>query len=541
MPGPPPSILDYLSAKDRDRLQAASEAAKVDRNAPALPKTAEIAVDVPFTDPATASAALRGFMPFGDDLVKQERYRRYLTSQADPSAGAAMKFTPLVGQSAEQLNRELADFAKSAGIFRPMSTAMASRFTSASSASAASEIAQPAPGLHVPAPKPPEEAKTQEEESARSEEEKLTPAQQAVRMGLFGPLTRTVFEWYPVRLLCKRFNVPDPHPDKAAGTSGDAEADGPDAFAGFGPQGAQGGRGKPPSGRVNSQWEASKRQMEHLAASRAWERPGGGGPATPARASSSPAGTPGPGGAATEGSPAPARRDAAPPSLANVGLGDDEEQGRDTLTYVKPPMDIFKAIFASDDEDEEELETKSEAPKSKGQTKKSTSTQVVSKTPAATDAIADVADQSAFRPTFIPRTKRKGLTGDDLEEDEDGGEEGNGMAIPGTGPKRARLEKDGKEEKKKQKKDKDKEKKGKGMLTFSVDDEEGDGLPPAPKLKRDSQGGGKWAHQEALPSKGGENASKRRRDEAEEPKEQRTGLGGDGSSRPARPRASDLF
>jgi len=33
-------------------------------------------------------------------------------------------------------------------------------------------------------------------------------------------------------------------------------------------------------------------------------------------------------------------------------LGEDDDQGRDTLTYVKPERDIFKAIFESDDEED---------------------------------------------------------------------------------------------------------------------------------------------------------------------------------------------
>jgi G patch domain-containing protein 1 len=48
--------------------------------------------------------------------------------------------------------------------------------------------------------------------------------------------------------------------------------------------------------------------------------------------------------------------------MAEVGMADDVNQGRDTLTYTKPSMDIFKAIFASDDEDsddeEEEIDVK---------------------------------------------------------------------------------------------------------------------------------------------------------------------------------------
>ena len=36
-------------------------------------------------------------------------------------------------------------------------------------------------------------------------------------------------------------------------------------------------------------------------------------------------------------------------NLENVGLREDEMQGHDTLTYVHPSMDIFKAIFTSND------------------------------------------------------------------------------------------------------------------------------------------------------------------------------------------------
>lgn len=36
--------------------------------------------------------------------------------------------------------------------------------------------------------------------------------QAAVKMKMFGKLTRETFEWHPDKLLCKRFNVPDPYP-----------------------------------------------------------------------------------------------------------------------------------------------------------------------------------------------------------------------------------------------------------------------------------------------------------------------------------------
>ena len=51
-----------------------------------------------------------------------------------------------------------------------------------------------------------------------------------------------------------------------------------------------------------------------------------------------------------------------PRDLANIGLGEDETQGQDTLTYERPSMDIFKAIFASNDEDSDDEQEKEPEP-----------------------------------------------------------------------------------------------------------------------------------------------------------------------------------
>ena len=42
---------------------------------------------------------------------------------------------------------------------------------------------------------------------------KKSQAAKAAEMGMFGPLTRSMVDFYPNKLLCKRFNVPDPHPE----------------------------------------------------------------------------------------------------------------------------------------------------------------------------------------------------------------------------------------------------------------------------------------------------------------------------------------
>ncbi len=62
------------------------------------------------------------------------------------------------------------------------------------------------------------EEKHQDDTSVRqtiqvSVESTESSAEAAARMNMFGPLTRTRTNFYPARLLCKRFNVANPHPD----------------------------------------------------------------------------------------------------------------------------------------------------------------------------------------------------------------------------------------------------------------------------------------------------------------------------------------
>lgn len=50
--------------------------------------------------------------------------------------------------------------------------------------------------------------------------------QSAVKMKMFGKLTRDSFEWHPDKLLCKRFNIPDPYPGYAPGAAALATSSG---------------------------------------------------------------------------------------------------------------------------------------------------------------------------------------------------------------------------------------------------------------------------------------------------------------------------
>jgi G patch domain-containing protein 1 len=92
----------------------------------------------------------------------------------------------------EEWNKELGEFVRAAQVFRPMSKLMASRFTSSTSTSGSegsSTTAKPVAPIKIE-----------------------DPAMEAAKMNMYGRLTRSVVDFFPTRLLCKRFNVKDPHP-----------------------------------------------------------------------------------------------------------------------------------------------------------------------------------------------------------------------------------------------------------------------------------------------------------------------------------------
>jgi G patch domain-containing protein 1 len=94
-------------------------------------------------------------------------------------------------------NKELAEFVRAAMVFKPMSRLMATRFTSSSSSTLLPSDPN-APLLTVPTEKPED------------------PAIAAAKLNMYGYLTRSTTDFFPTRLLCKRFNVKDPHPVGAA-------------------------------------------------------------------------------------------------------------------------------------------------------------------------------------------------------------------------------------------------------------------------------------------------------------------------------------
>ncbi|KAI1163959.1 hypothetical protein F5B18DRAFT_288644 [Nemania serpens] len=205
---PGKSVFDFLSPEARERLAAATGKANLPPALGEVPaefalteaeRQQELLRQLPALDKVTAVAALirgasgAGPAPYADNEGKRGRYRAYLEhaagfTQTIPSKPAGMR--------AQEWTRELHEFASCARIFRPMTGLMASRFTTSTSAK------QPSGGsgkageddglLHVPPEKPKD------------------PAEEAASLGMYGSMTRSVTDFFPTRLLCKRFNVRPP-------------------------------------------------------------------------------------------------------------------------------------------------------------------------------------------------------------------------------------------------------------------------------------------------------------------------------------------
>ena len=200
---PGKSVFDFLSSAARDRLASASGKTNLPAALGEIPegyamtddeRRRELLAQIPKVDKSTADAALArgasGFMPYSEDELKRKRYRTYLENQAGLDANLPERGPSM---SRDDWFKELNEFAKCAQIFKPMSGLMATRFTSSTAApKLASDGPYSASLLSQPAPKPED------------------PAEQAAKLGMYGPLTRSSTDWYPTRLLCKRFNVKPP-------------------------------------------------------------------------------------------------------------------------------------------------------------------------------------------------------------------------------------------------------------------------------------------------------------------------------------------
>lgn len=220
---PGKSAFDFLTPAARDRLAAISGRKDLPQGKGEAPpegfrkseadKQKHIWGLVPALDKDLALGALQrgisGWMPYAEDEGKRARYRSFLELRAglrDVLPERAPNF------SIDDWKNELNEFSQAAQVFRPMTGMMASRFTSSSSTFEGSMN----PGgkdsttalLSKPTTKPED------------------PAEAAAKIGMYGPMTRSVQNFYPTRLVCKRFNVQPPSSvqvDPGASVAGNEE------------------------------------------------------------------------------------------------------------------------------------------------------------------------------------------------------------------------------------------------------------------------------------------------------------------------------
>lgn len=313
--------------------------------------------------------ALQGFQPFDTEPLKHARYTAFLQAQA--AGSDALPFARLPAQNEDEFAKELHDYAKSALIFKPMSASMAGRFTSASVVVETGP--RPVEGLHVPTPGSTLSNKPEDGEGGKVEVEKeLSAKENAAKVGMYGPLTREVKPWMPSKLLCKRFGVKEP----VIETKEDPR---------------------------NAAPSASSTTTKELLAITDGDSGVGGDARTEIGLEDKLA------------QKKPGRRD-----IANIGMGEDETQGTDILTYERPAMDIFKAIFASDDENSDSEDEGKVTEKGAAAPEVATSMPGPSGPSRPTEAAAQAqpknstksalnptdVDLAVFRPTFVSRSDR---------------------------------------------------------------------------------------------------------------------------------------
>ncbi|XP_056317791.1 G patch domain-containing protein 1 [Danio aesculapii] len=218
----PSSVFELLDSKDRERLTEIRKAAEgqkptesnlssaLDRAvvvASAKAKAASLqALSNRFQSsstqpqpPSETQMALRAwsgptadasktFKPFSKNPQKQARYDLYISKlkQGDKDA---VELSLDSSMTEWERGREREEFVRAALLYKPSRSSLSSRFTR---------------GKH--------EEDTDTVDVAQDQENDVDDKQAAVKMKMFGKLTRDTFEWHPDKLLCKRFNIPDPYP-----------------------------------------------------------------------------------------------------------------------------------------------------------------------------------------------------------------------------------------------------------------------------------------------------------------------------------------
>ncbi|NWU44760.1 GPTC1 protein, partial [Hylia prasina] len=201
---PAPSILEYLSEKDRERLKEVKQAAEqkmkakiVSQQSPssrfqsASPEDATHKWQMQLGG-QLVNAGSSDFKPFAKNPEKQKRYENFVKSLKQGEKGDALERFLDPNMTAWERGREQEEFFRAAIFYRSSNSTLSSRFTRAKYEDDVDKVEVP-----------------------RDQENDIDDKETAVKMKMFGKLTRDNFEWHPDKLLCKRFNVRDPYPDSS--------------------------------------------------------------------------------------------------------------------------------------------------------------------------------------------------------------------------------------------------------------------------------------------------------------------------------------
>ena len=318
-PLPSASVFTYLTPAARAHLVSKTQNPNLPPATyvppPQSTEDSKESISIPPLSPTLALSALdpssTTFQPYKSDPAKQARYTAFLRYSANLSSSPPSRSSSL---ASTEWAAELAEFAHAAQIFRPASGLMAQRFTSSSSS---------VPSGSNPSNDTDPAAAKSEETLLRTRAKKEDPATEAALLGLYGPLTRSSTPWMPMRLLCKRFGVRVPEhvaPEKAD----DLDSTTASAVPSSGTAGADAAGTSTSSATTATTADSkvkgrlvSREVMEEMMKARGEELP----------------------------------------SLEN-GKKEDEEHGivdlgvNEALERERPGMDVFRAVFGSDSEDE---------------------------------------------------------------------------------------------------------------------------------------------------------------------------------------------
>ncbi|CAH7359153.1 Gpatch1 [Phodopus roborovskii] len=196
------SVLEFLSQKDRERIKETKQASELKAAQARAQSLAQMAsssrgqASTPDLESSSRHLALGGgtatrasnFKPFAKDPEKQRRYEEFLVHMKKGQKDALERCLD-PSMTEWERSREREEFARAAQLYVSSHSTLSSRFTHAK-----------------------EDDDSDQVEVPRDQENDVSDKQSAVKMKMFGKLTRDTFEWHPDKLLCKRFNVPDPYP-----------------------------------------------------------------------------------------------------------------------------------------------------------------------------------------------------------------------------------------------------------------------------------------------------------------------------------------